>query len=90
LKSKRNVRVAKRTCRLRSDFDRSRQLLEVGDAFVRYRDQKRSSIRLNWCRAIERQLDAHILIESNPKLSQAKESVGQNGNAEQAENESCG
>jgi len=45
---------------------------------------------LTWCRVIDRQLDADILIESNRKLSQAKKSVGQNGNAEQAENESCG
>ena len=68
----------------------ARQLLEVGDPFVRYRDQERSSVRLSWCRAIDRQLKANILIESNRELSQAKKSVGQNGNAEQAENESCG
>ena len=90
MKSKRKVRVAKRTCRLGSGFDFARQLLEVGDAFVWYRDQERSSIWLTWCRVIDRQLDAHILIESNRKLSQAEKSVGQNGNAEQAENENCG
>ena len=84
------MRVAKGTCRLGSDFDFARQLLEVGDAFVWYRDQERSSVWLTWCRVTDRQLDPHILIWSNRKLSQAKKSVGQNGNAEQAENESCG
>jgi len=47
-------------------------------------------MRLNRCRVIDRQLEADILIESNRKLSQAKKSVRQNGDAKQAENESCG
>ena len=76
MKSKKNLRVAKRTCWLGSDFERPRQLQEVGATFVRYGDQERSSNRLTWCRVIDRQLDARILIESNRKLSQAKESVG--------------
>ena len=90
MKSKRNVRIAKRTCWLGSDFERPRQLLEAGAIFVRYGDHERSSNRLTWCRIIRRQLEGHILVESNRKLSQAKKSVGQNGNAEQAESESCG
>jgi hypothetical protein len=85
------VSVAKRACRIRSDFDGvPRKLLEVGKGFVRYRDQERSSVRLSWYSVVDRQLKVRILIGSNRKLSQDKESVGQNGNAEEAEDERCG
>lgn len=90
MKPKRNARVSKRACRIRSDFDGvPRKLVDVGNALVRYRDQERSSVRLSRCSVVERQLKARILIESNRKLSQDKKSVGQNGKADEAEDERC-
>jgi hypothetical protein len=91
LRPDKNPRVFKRACRIRFDLDGvPRKLLEVGNAFVRYRDQERSSVRLRWCSVVDRQVKARILIEPNRKLGQHKKSVGQNGKAEEAEDKKCG
>jgi hypothetical protein len=91
LKLRKNPRVSRRASRIRFDSDGvPRMLLQVGNALVRHRYQERSFARLRWCRAVDRQVKARILIESNRKLSQHIKSVGQNSKAEEAEDERCG
>jgi hypothetical protein len=65
-------------------------VLQIGNAFVRYRYQKRSFARLRWCSIVDRQVKARILIEASRELSQHKKSVGQNGKAKEAEDQRCG
>lgn len=68
----------------------SGEMLELGNTFVRYRYQERSSSRLRLFSVVNRKVKAHILTEQNPKLSQHKESVRQDGKAEKAQNNMCG
>jgi hypothetical protein len=91
MEPKRNARVSKHECRIPSYFRVvARKLLELGNAFVGYRDQERSSVRLRWFSVVGRQVKAHILAEPNRKLSQDKKSVGQNGKTEKAQDNRCG
>lgn len=91
MKLRKNPKVSSRDFRIRFDSDGvPRKLLQVGNAFVRYRYEERSFARLRWCRVVDRQVKARILIESNRKLSQHEKSIGQNGKAEEAEDERCG
>jgi hypothetical protein len=91
LNVKKNPRVWKRASRIGFDSDGvPRKLLQVGDAFVRYRYHERSAVRLRWFSVVDRQVKAHLLIEPNREPSQHKKSVGQNGKAEEAENERYG
>lgn len=90
LKPDMNPRVLKRACRVRFGFDNiPRQLWEVGNAFVRYRYQERSSIGVRRRCVVDRQLKAGVLIEPHRKLSQHERSARQNGKAEEAEKERC-
>jgi hypothetical protein len=90
LKPNRNAGVSKRAYGIQSDLDGvACKLLDVRNAFIRYRDQERSPVRLSWCCVVDRQLKAGILVESNRKLSQEKKPVGQNGKTKKAKDEKC-
>jgi hypothetical protein len=64
-------------------------LRQVGNGFVRYRDQKRSFSRRGLFRVVDREVKAGILREWMWKLPQQEESVGRKRQAKEAENEIC-
>lgn len=90
MKLRQDPRVTRCAYRVRIDSDGvPRKLLQVGKAFVGYRDEEPSFAGLSWCSVMDRQAKARILIEPTRKLSQQKKLVGQNGKAKEAKDERC-
>jgi len=89
LKLKKNPKILKCDCQICFNCaGGSRKLTQVGVPFVGCRDQNRPSSGL-FC-IVEWQVKARLLIMREAKLSQQEKSIGQDGKAEETENNGYG
>lgn len=88
LKLQKNPRVFKRASHIHFDFaEVLENLMQVGNGFVRYRYQQRSSFMSRWFGVVDRQVIAGRLRDGMAKLPQQEKSVGQNSKAKETEND---
>ncbi len=89
MKLKKNPKIPKGDCQIRFNCAGvSRKLTHVGVPFVGRRDQNRLFSGL-FC-VVEWQVKARLLIVRQAKLSQQEKAIGQDGKAEETENNGYG